>query len=194
MNDAEIAQRIKESKNPIEQIGIEADLNARGKRDIRAIAVNAGIFKAFDDATALKMYNAGKSDKEIGKVFGMEYFNIKDWRNKKGLCGKRNGTAKIDKPITKKPVAAIFPDKDNFTPHVPDVATPKAEPPKLPAPEHCHCCHETLPELAKGVSIIAVVRIGNISYKLCPQCAFAFTWATERLEDLGKLEANSNVS
>ncbi|MBR2132245.1 MAG: hypothetical protein IJ955_06870 [Oscillospiraceae bacterium] len=96
MTNEEIVRHYRQAKDKKADIGVLADLNMCSKDEIRAILQDAGVDPrcpvkrgAFSNEEALRLYESGLIDAEIGKAVGVSYTIIGIWRKRNGLPTQR---------------------------------------------------------------------------------------------------------
>lgn len=86
--DFEIACHIRQAKNPIEQLEIEAQLNGCSRARIRRIAIEHNVMPNIlpdTDKNLRVLYEQGLTDTAIAERVGQTATHIRQWRRRNGL-------------------------------------------------------------------------------------------------------------
>lgn len=122
-----------------------------------------------DSEAAMKLYKEGLSDGKIAEKLSMSSNAVWNWRKKNNLSPNFQHT-KSDKPVHKKSESVNEPPKT--VAETPETVTKQ--------PDICNCCKCEIPT-THGVRMCVTADIAGEKYKLCPDCAKSFVWATARL-------------
>ncbi len=99
MDETEICTSYTNARDKRKQRGVLADLNVCSKQEIDQILQKHGLLepdkrkkvpnRKIDDEIATAMYREGKTDEEIGAVFGVGKAAVSSWRQRNGFISQQ---------------------------------------------------------------------------------------------------------